>query len=107
MQRSKAETFLGFARRSGNLRAGVNAIAMLKKVYLLIICRTASANTRKEAEKLAVKFACPLMETGVPAEKISGKENCKLLAVTDGELAKAITENADDNFTIISGGCKN
>ena len=107
MQRSKAETYLGFARKSGNLRSGVNAIATLKKVHLLIVCETASENTVKEAAKLAARFNCPLMKTGVPAEKIAGKENCKLLAVTDGNLAKAITECSDDNFTFISGGCKN
>ena len=100
MSASKALAYLGFARKSGNLRAGVNAVSTLKKVNLLIVCSTASLNTVKEADKLAAKFACPLMETKISAEEISGKENCKLLAVTDANLARAIIDNSDDNFTL-------
>ncbi|MBP5307807.1 MAG: hypothetical protein J6Z34_01590 [Clostridia bacterium] len=106
MQRSKAMSYLGFARKSGNLKAGVNAVATLKSARLVIVCKTASANTVKEAEKLAARFSCPLMETGIPAEEIAGKENCKVVAVTDGNLARAIIDSSDENFTLKSGGCK-
>lgn len=106
MQKSKALSYLGFAKKSGNLRTGVNAVSTLKSVNLLIVCKTASLNTVKDAEKLSVKFGCPLLITKIPAEEISGKENCKLLAVTESNLAKAILENTDDNFIIKSGGYK-
>lgn len=106
MQRSKILSYLGFAIKSGNLRTGVNAIATIKKADLLIICSRASENTLKDAEKLAVKFNCPMVLSKLPVEEIAGKENCKLLAVTDANLARAILENLDDNFTIKSGGYK-
>ena len=106
MQRSKIESYIGFAKKSGNLRAGVNAILALKKADLLVICSSASENTRKEAMKLAAKFGCPLIESEIPVEKLAGKENCKLLAVTESNLAKAVLDNIDENFTIKSGGCK-
>ena len=106
MQRSKIESYLGFAKKSGNLRAGVNAIAALRSADLLIICASASENTKKEAMKLAAKFGCPLIESKIPAEKLAGKENCKLLAVTEKNLARAVSDNIDENFTIKTGGCK-
>ena len=106
MQRSKALTYLGFAKRSGNLRTGVNAISTLKRASLLILCASASANTEKDAQKLAAKLGCPLLRSAALVEAITGKENCKLLAVTEENLAKAILDNLEDNFTIISGGCK-
>ncbi len=106
MQKSKVLTYIGFAKRSGNLRTGVNAISTLRSVNLLIICATASQNTQKDADKIAARFNCPLIRTNIPAEEISGKDNCKLMAVTDFNLADAILNNLDDNFTLISGGIK-
>lgn len=106
MQRSKVLTYVGFAIRSGNLRTGVNAISTLRRADLLVVCKTASSNTVKDAESLAKKFNCPLVLSGTSVEEITGKENCKLMAVTDESLAGAIMNNLDDNFTVISGGYK-
>ena len=106
MQRSKVLTYIGFAKKSGNLRSGVNAINTLKTANLLIVCATASQNTVKEAVKLSVKFSCPIVESKVLIEEITGKGNCKLIAITEGNLAKAILDNKDENFTLISGGMK-
>ena len=106
LQRSKTQSYLGFAIKSGNLRSGVNAISTLKRADALILCATASPNTVKDAEKLSAKFGCPLIVSNIAVEQLIGKENCKLLAVTDANLAKAILNNLDDNFTLKSGGCK-
>ncbi len=106
MQRSKILSYLGFAKKSGNLRTGVNTVSTLKKAYALIICSGASENTVNEAKKLSQKFFCPLIVSRLSVEELTGKENCKLMAVTDENLAKAIIDNTDENFTILSGGRK-
>ena len=106
MQKSKVLTYIGFAKKSGNLRSGVNAINTIRTANLLIVCATASQNTVKEAIKLSAKFSCPIMESKISVEEITGKENCKLIAITEGNLAKAILDNKDENFTLISGGMK-
>ena len=106
MQRSKIVSYLGFARMSGNLRAGSNLIASLKKANLIIVSADASENARKDAKKYSDKFACPLLLSAVSLEEITGKENCKTVAVTEENLSRAILENLDENFTIISGGRK-
>lgn len=102
MQGSKVLAYLGFARKSGAMRTGVNAISTLKRANLMVVCSTASLNTVKDAEKLAHRFGCPLVISRIPVEEIAGKENCKLLCVTDGNLANAVLDNLDDNFTLKS-----
>ena len=97
--KTKAETFIGFAMRTGKFRIGANAAATLKKASLMIVCNTASENTKKDAEKLAKKFHCPLLE---PTEKTLGqmthRENAKVMAIADKELSKAILDNSGKDF---------
>ena len=64
MAGSKTETYLGFCRRAGKLALGVNAVAATRgRVYLLVADRSASPNTQKEIQKLAARFACPVVWT--------------------------------------------
>ena len=52
-RKTKIFTYLGFAKKSGNLCIGANSLARLKKrAYLLISCKTATDNARKDAENL-------------------------------------------------------
>ena len=106
MQRSKAEGYIGFCIKAGKLTCGFNAVQTLKKgVYLLLLCSTASANAKKEAEKLRARFRCAMIEScGRPLEDIVGRANCKLAAVRDENLAKAILSVTDDEFRKYSGG---
>ena len=100
--KSKVETFIGFTLRSGKCRLGVNAIKTLKKVELLLLCSTASENTVKDAVKLAKRFRTKLIVSKTtPIEILTGKEHCKLMAVTDLSLAKAIIGALDENFTLM------
>ena len=95
MVNGKVRSYFGFAVKSGNLRGGLNTIGTLKKrVYLIAVCHTASENSKGEAKKFAMKFKCPLIEiAGATLGEYVGKENCKVAAVTDENLAKAILEN--------------
>ncbi|MBQ3571640.1 MAG: hypothetical protein IJA15_02310 [Clostridia bacterium] len=104
VSRSKVETFLGFAIKSRALSMGTNTIATVKKAFLIIVCDSASEGTKKIALSYAKKFSCPLMVSKKLLEDITLKENCKVVAVTDKNLAKAIIENQDENFSISSGG---
>lgn len=90
MERSKTETYLGFARRAGKLTLGVQAAGTVKReAYLLVADESVAPNNRKEIEKLQRKFCCPLVYvTGL--EDITGKAHCKLALVRDKSLADAI-----------------
>lgn len=99
MEKSKAETFVGFAMRTGNFRIGANAAATLKRANLMIVCFSASENTKKEAEKLAKKFRCPLIEpTKKTLEEITHRENAKVMAIADKNLSDAIMQNLEKDF---------
>ena len=100
MARSKIETFIGFSIRAGKYRLGVNAVATLKSAELLIMCHTASENTVKDVLKLSKKLKAEVIvyNSGL-LEDLTKKEHCKLMAVTDKSLAKAIIDNLDENFT--------
>ena len=97
--KSKAQTFIGFAMRTGKFRIGANAAAPLKRAYLVIVCGTASDNTKKEAEKLARKFHCPIIEPiDKTLEEITHRENAKVMAIADKELSNAILSNSEKEF---------
>ncbi|MBQ7643357.1 MAG: hypothetical protein IJS67_05585 [Clostridia bacterium] len=101
---SKAYTYLGFAIKSGNVRFGLNTIETLRRADLLIVCQTAAKNTRAAAEKYARKFGCPILTTkDEPLENFVNRENCKIVAVTDKNLAEAILKDAGNDFTVFIG----
>ena len=54
MERSKTESYLGFARRAGKLTLGINGTAASKKVFLLVADEGASENSKKEDRKSVV-----------------------------------------------------
>lgn len=97
---SKIFTYVGFSKRSGKIRLGVNAVAFYKgRIPLMIVCGTASDNTKKDAAKLAKKHGAKLLVSlSDKVEDLASKPNCKLIAVLDDNLAKAIIDNIDDNF---------
>ena len=108
MKNNKIFTYVGFAIRARKIKTGTNAIKTVKNgVYLMLVCNTASENAKKEALKLAERFCCPLYESiGFTVEELTGKENCKLAAILDLELAKAIIANAGYDLKEFSGGYK-
>ena len=106
--KNKVFSYLGFAIKSGNLKIGINAIYTLKtRVYLLILCKSGAVNAVREGEKLKNSFGCPMLITKTfTLEELTGRENCKLAAITDENLASAIIANSEQDFTEYSGGHK-
>jgi ribosomal protein L7Ae-like RNA K-turn-binding protein len=97
--KSKAETFIGFAMRTGKFRIGTNAVQTLKRAYLMIVCSSASQNTKEQAEKIAKKFHCQLIETAsATLEQLTHRENAKVMAIADKNLSVAILENMEKDF---------
>lgn len=100
--KTKAETFIGFAVRSGKFRTGMNSVQTLKKAFLMIVCKSASENSLKEAKKTAAKFGCPLLKTESKLlEDAVHKENVKVMAITDRALAKAVLVHYGTDFTVV------
>ena len=97
--KTKVETFIGFAIRTGKYKIGSNACQTLKRAKLVIVCHTASENTVELASKLAKKFSCKLLKTSQnPLEYYVKKENAKVLAIENGDLAKSIIANKESEL---------
>lgn len=104
-KRAKAETFINFCLRARKITLGSGAVDCLKRgVKLIIVCSTASQNSFKLAQKFARRHSCPLMVCKSGLENAVHKAGCKIAAVTDAELAKAIISAADENFDLYAGG---
>ena len=99
--KSKAYTFIGFAIRARKFRIGMNAVQTLKSINLIIVCDSASENTKDEAKKVASKYHCPMIITNTDKlEDITHRENAKVMAIADKALAKAILDNIENDFIV-------
>ena len=91
----KTDSYIGFAVRSGRIVFGIDNVERYRKrMYALVICPTASDNLRESARRFAERKAIPLVTVDRPLEDIVFKSNCKLEALTDANMAKAVIENA-------------
>ena len=93
MERNKISSYVGFALRARKLVLGVGAIEACRgKVYLLLADKSASENTKKQIGSLAKKFSCPVLEVE-DLEGLTGKHVCKLAAMQEENLARAILQD--------------
>jgi len=98
-KKSKAETFIGFLMRSKKYRIGMNAVQTLKKANLIIVCHSASENTKQEAKKTALKLHAKVLYTvSKTLEEMTHKENAKVMAVLDKDLANAIINQTEKEY---------
>lgn len=105
MGRTKIETFIGFCRKAGKLSLGAGAVDAAKNnVYLIIVSADASENSKKLAVKYKRRFFCPLLICKSEFDFAVNKPGCKIAAVRDKQLAKAILDNIDDNYELYAGG---
>lgn len=97
----KIETYLGFCLRARKIALGGGMIDTLRKgVYLIIVCSTASENTFKLAIKYKNRFSCPLIVCRSGLENAVHKEGCKIAAIRDISLARAIIENVGGDYEL-------
>ena len=105
MAQSKIETYVGFCIKSGKITRGSGAVSTLKNgVYLIMVDGTAAKNTQKLAFKFKNRFSCPLLICKAGFESVVNKDGCKLAAIRDAGLAKAILSVNDDNYELYFGG---
>ena len=100
----KVETYIGFCIKARKISLGGGTIDLLRKgVYLIIVCSTASENTKKLALKYKNRFLCPLIECKIGLENVVHKAGCKIAAIRDESLARAITDNLNEDYVLYDG----
>lgn len=99
----KVKTYIGFCLRARKIVLGSGSIDLLKKgVYLVLVCSTASENTLKLAVKFKNRFKCPLIVCNVGLENVVNRAGCKVAAIRDAQLAKAICDNVCEDYELFT-----
>jgi len=99
--RKKLHSYLGFAKRSGNLIAGYNTcvFAMKKgKLKLLVLAADISENTLKKTIKEAERNRVPYRIYGEVSEisQITGTESRGIFGITDENFGAIIAKEIDE-----------
>ncbi|MDE6690476.1 MAG: hypothetical protein K2K04_00750, partial [Clostridia bacterium] len=66
----------------------------------VMVCSSASENTFKLAIKYKNRFSCPLIVCKCGLENAVHREGCKLAAIRDNELARAILGNVGGDYEL-------
>ena len=101
VQKDKIETLTGFAVKAGKLVYGSDNIVKGRKKQLVMMCGTAAENTQKAVKSFCKESETDLIITQKPLEEIVYRKNCKVIAFTDKQMAEAIKENINENYTLI------
>ncbi len=93
---NKIISYLGFAKKSKKLLTGQTHLKYTKeKLYLIIVCSTASDNLKNLAKNLAVKNNCECIYSKIPLQELTKIEDIKIVALTDENLSNAIINNKE------------
>ena len=100
MNRSKLESYMGFAARSGNMVTGYNTcLLMMKKrqIKLLIIASDLSENTKKKmlARSSAGSVRYRIFADAESLSSMTGKKGKGIFGITDTHFAEIIEEEID------------
>ncbi len=88
--RTKIESYIGFALKSGKCKKGSFAVGQLKRAALVILCPSISQNSLDKLYSTLKRLNCPVIKIKQPLENYVYKANVKVLAVLDQSLANAI-----------------
>lgn len=93
MKNNKLLTYLGFARKSGNLIYGIDNIEHYKKeIYVVLIDATLSENGRKQLIKVCLSKSISIYQlTDISLDELINTNNCKIVGIIDFNLASAVT----------------
>ena len=100
--KNKVYSYLGFARKAGNLAMGYNACesAMEKRsVKLLLLSETLAENSKKKFQRKAEEQNVPLRFTR-DSEGMSaavGRQGIEVFGILDPNLASAIRKQLDED----------
>jgi uncharacterized protein len=103
---SSAEALIGFAVRSRRCVMGTTAVEQAferNRIRLLILSENAGPSTRMKMEGLAEGKTVPvtIFRGPRPLEALTGKANCQVLGILDGNFARKIQQALNER---IGGG---
>jgi uncharacterized protein len=105
---SSAETLIRFAVRSRRCVLGTTAVQQAfqrNRIRLLVLSEDAGPSTRTKMEGLAAGKGIPVSVFSGPRslEEVTGRANCRVLGVLDGNFARKIRESLNGRTSAIDG----
>lgn len=89
----KIDSYIGFAIKSRKVVYGLDSLEIYKKkVHLVLYTDDLAEKSLKKAVQIAETKNCPALQYN-EFTKLLNKDNCKILAITNKELADAIIKN--------------
>ena len=106
MMRSKIYSYLGFAKKSGNLISGMHTCSMAAKagrVKLMIISSDTSPGSLKKAVKLAndSKIRYRVFGESEELSKVTGNVSRNIFGITDANFADVIIKEIDKKEEVL------
>lgn len=99
MEKDKIESLLGFAVKAGKLVYGADSLETTRtRVYVVFTCSTASDNTKQKVRKIASAKHIPMLITKKELQYIVSRKNCKVIGVTDKQMAEAMLARLNENY---------
>ncbi len=94
---NKVSTYIGFAIKSGKVIFGYDNLKLYdKKLYLIILCKTANDKYIQLAKNKQNITNCEICKTTDLLGNLIYKTNCKMIGIKNKELATAIINNKAD-----------
>ncbi len=93
---NKIISYIGFAIKAKKIIIGQSHLKRTdKKIYLILVCHTASDNLINLAKNLSIKNNCDFIITKCKLEDLTKIYSVKIIGITDENLSKAIIENKE------------
>lgn len=95
---SKAETFIGFSIKSRKIVWGLDNVLKLRSTpKLIIVCKTLMENSEKKLTAYALQKSVKVLKLiNKTLDEVVGRQNCKVIALTDTNLAQAVIDNSEN-----------
>ncbi|MCD8206048.1 MAG: hypothetical protein LUD29_05495 [Clostridia bacterium] len=105
---SRIDSYIGFAIKAGKVVYGGEMVSReTRGVQLVIVSAEAQKNTLKVAQNAARRFSCPVVMCAGLEDKL-GRQGCKICAIKEASLAKAIAttakESDSEGYSLYIGG---
>ena len=94
MDSSKIAGYLSLARKSNNLIIGTENLKKYnKKLYLIILVKTAGKTAQAIAQKQNERTGCEIVVSDIDLSKMLNVNNCQIIALKNKGFADMVIQN--------------
>ncbi|HEY8444053.1 MAG TPA: hypothetical protein VIL24_04570 [Clostridia bacterium] len=104
MSKKKIDTYIRFAIKSRSIIYGIDNIkARIRQIKVIIADNTLAENSLDKARLLCSRNNIPLVLSEEELNKILNTNNCKIIGITNINMAQAIVDNVGEGYFLAEG----